>query len=336
MLRAVAGELDLRRVVLDLSVERHDDGYALLGETTAPAAVDDVLARAREVADGPVHDRVVRLPTDDAPEAALVRSAIAPLYGRPDPDAPLLSQYVLGQRLEPLSVRDHWVRVRGEDGHVGWVHGGYLVRCDEAWGTAWERGEEGDPQVALDGELADEAGHTIARLPWGGRILRISVDRYRLPDGREGELARGEVVDTDRLHDRFPARGESVARTARRWLGVPYLWGGVTRAGADCSGFVLSVFWLHGIAVPRDSDLQVTVGEPVQLGDAFEGLRIGDLLFFASDERVDHVGICLGGTAFIHSAMTNGGVAVNDLAGDQDFDRVLRETFVGARRLLPD
>jgi len=128
-----------------------------------------------------------------------------------------------------------------------------------------------------------------------------------------------------------------VVCTARRWLGTPYVWGGVTPAGADCSGFVQSVYRLHGIALPRDSDLQARVGREVEAQGDFAALRPGDLLFFSERPgRITHVAISLGGSRTIHSALSNGGVRINDLAGDLEAETRLRPLFVHARRVLPD
>jgi gamma-D-glutamyl-L-lysine dipeptidyl-peptidase len=161
------------------------------------------------------------------------------------------------------------------------------------------------------------------------------MDPFRLPRRRSAILESGEVIDIDRLQDRFPPRADSLVRTARRWLGTPYLWGGLTRTGADCSGFAQAVFWMHGIALPRDSHLQAAVGVPVDGG--MEAWRPGDLIFFAEfDERVSHVAICIGGTRIIHAALTNGAVAANDLAGVDPLETRLREAFVQARRFLGD
>jgi cell wall-associated NlpC family hydrolase len=146
------------------------------------------------------------------------------------------------------------------------------------------------------------------------------------------------MVGRERLRDRFPPRGESVVRTARRWLGVPYLWGGVTSCGVDCSGLVQAAYWLHGVALPRDSDMQMRVGAEVEVGrpNGGSGLRAGDLLFFAEGDRVNHVALSLGGSRIIHASATNGGVATNDLTGSERIETVLHGAFVGARRLLPD
>ncbi len=168
-------------------------------------------------------------------------------------------------------------------------------------------------------------------------MIRDAPRRFRLPDGRHGELGTGELVEADRLADRFPPRGESVVRTARRWTGTPYIWGGVTPAGADCSGFVQSVLWMHGVALPRDSDQQARVGSEADPGADFGTLRAGDLLYFSErPARITHVAISLGGSRIIHSALSNGGVAENDLLGELEAERLLLPLFTGARRVLPD
>src|SRR5690606_25745539 len=149
----------------------------------------------------------------------------------------------------------------------------------------------------------------FARLPWGARVVRFSQGQYELPDGRRGTIGSGEVVAVDRLADWFPPRGDSVTRTARRWIGAPYLWGGVTTGGVDCSGLVQAVFWLHGVALPRDSDQQSHIGAEVDPGENFDQLNPGDLLFFSENsQRVTHVAISLGGSHIVHSALSNGGV----------------------------
>jgi hypothetical protein len=312
-------------------------GVRLRVETTLPEAALD-LARRLEAEGVPVDVDLTLLPdpTLEPRGEALVRAAIAQVYRRPTMNSTILSQYPMGARLTLLNRRGRFWRVRGEDGHVGWVHTGYLVRGELEWALAWERAEGGDPVVSLGAAVQDDAEHIFARLPWGARVLQPTPGRILLPDGRSGTVAEGELVPADRLWDRFPPRGESVTRTARRWVGAPYLWGGVTPLGVDCSGLVQSVYWIHGVAVPRDSDMQAEVGDAVEARSDWSGLVAGDLLFFAEHGRVNHVAMSLGGAQIIHASASNGGVAFNDLAGDGDLEGVLRSLFVGARRLLPD
>lgn len=266
---------------------------------------------------------------------ALVRSSVAQVYSRHTLNSTLITQYPLGARLTLLDRNGLFWRVRGEDGHVGWTHAGYLVRGEPEWALAWERAEGGDPAVSIGARLEDEEG-TVARLPWGARVIQQAGGRILLPHGGAGRLVEGEVVPVDRLRDRFPHRGDSVIRTAQRWRGAPYLWGGITPHGVDCSGLAQSVYWIHGIALPRDSDLQRDVGEEIEAGTDWSGLRPGDLVFFAEKRRVNHVALSLGGSRIIHASVTNGGVAVDDLRGDGDLERHLSDVYVGSRRLLPD
>jgi gamma-D-glutamyl-L-lysine dipeptidyl-peptidase len=335
-----ARRLDARSSLLDVRIEKRGSRLVIVGITTEPAAIEDIVAKLTVLKSKRyIRDEVVRLPDDSIGDErhAVIRAALAPVYGDPALPAPQITQAVLGTRVEPLTRAGLWTRIRLEDGYIGWVHTGYLKFGPSDWAHAWERGAYGEPVVSLGAELLDEEGGVFARLPWGARIVRLSANFYELPDGRRGTIGSGEVVDVDRLADWFPARGDSVTRTARRWMGVPYLWGGVTPAGADCSGLVQAVFWLHGVALPRDSDQQSRHGQKLDVAEGFSNLMPGDLLFFSeSGTRVSHVAVSLGGAQIIHSALTNGGVAVNDLNGDDDLEVRIRALFTNAQRVLPD
>ena len=307
------------------------------GATTLPGATRALADRLSQL--GLETDLRLRTLPDPslAPRSqALVRAPIAPVYRRPTMNSTQLTQFVMGSRLILLSGRRRFWRVRGEDRHVGWVHDGYLERGEADWALAWERSEGGEAAVSLGAELVDEDNRTFARLPWGARVTRPAPGRVLLPDGRSGRVGQGDLVPLHRLRDRFPPRGESMSRTARLWLGAPYLWGGVTVHGVDCSGFVQSVYWMHGVALPRDSDMQARVGVEVDPGQEWTRLRPGDLLFFAERGRVNHVAMSLGGRTVIHASASNGAVEENDLTGDREVEALLLSTFVGARRLLPD
>lgn len=109
------------------------------------------------------------------------------------------------------------------------------------------------------------------------------------------------------------ARRESLKNTALRFLGVPYLWGGTTPKGFDCSGLVQRVFRLNGILIPRDSDMQARFGRARTPGGADE-LRGGELLFFGnSPAQITHVAISLSEGLFVHA---HGQVRINALLPD--------------------
>ena len=114
-----------------------------------------------------------------------------------------------------------------------------------------------------------------------------------------------------------------LTRTAMRYLGVPYMWGGESFSGVDCSGFVQAVFRHNGIELPRTADAQFEVGHRI----ASAGLQPGDLVFFQTYALgASHVGIYLGDGQFVHASSSNG-VRVDSLSEDYYSSR-----FIGARR----
>lgn len=119
--------------------------------------------------------------------------------------------------------------------------------------------------------------------------------------------------------------GEIAARTAERFVGIPYRWGGDTVVdGMDCSGFVRAVFSLCGVTIPRTSAEQFRTGREVDRDD----LQDGDLLFFGSSpSKVNHVGIYVGKGKFVHAPRRGEEIRISEI-DDEYFAR----RFVGARR----
>lgn len=267
---------------------------------------------------------------------AVVRTALLPVRADPEVRAEQVTQELLGAVLEILEWRGDWARIRGEDGYEGWVSVGGLLVCSRRRAEAWWDDAGGQPALVFDAALVDDAGQPVARLPWGARVA-VAAQLAVLPDGRRGRLAEGHWLAWSELGERFPRVGAAVVATAREWMGVPYLWGGRTRWGTDCSGFVQAVYRVHGFLLPRDSYQQAEVGEPIDSESGFEGLEPGDLLFFrgADSMRVVHVALSLGGAVILHAAQANGYVMEDDLERDTELERSLAARWLGARRLFP-
>ena len=108
--------------------------------------------------------------------------------------------------------------------------------------------------------------------------------------------------------------GGAIIDTAMKYVGIPYVWGGYSLSGLDCSGFVKAVFASHGISLPRVSRDQANVGAAVP----FDQLQAGDRLYFAcKGSVVDHTGIYMGNGMFIHASGSRGGVGVDDLVNSR-------------------
>lgn len=281
-------------------------------------------------------------------EAALVRSAWVPVRADPSHRSEMVTQWVAGEPLAVLGGEEGWLRTEGPDGYRGWTPvGGLLALAGEeverwaARATGWSIGTPLRPAGGERGAGEESARAVLpSHLPWGARVpIRTGPDGVyvELPGGRRGVPALPErLVEEEARARRFPRAPGAVLSTARGWLGVPYLWGGRTRGGADCSGFLQAVFALHGVALPRDSVQQMRAGPPVE--GAVEGRdrrRSGDLLFFGEDrERVTHVALQSEGSRIVHAAEDNGAVADDDLAGPGPLAERLRSRLLAVTRPL--
>lgn len=331
---------DPRLAVFEVAAEADGELIRITGATSEATAAEELMRRVAGLgAAARVLDQVQRLPEGAGEDLmhAVACAAVAPMLSGPRVVETQVSQVVMGSRLVVLRRNGRWLQCRAPDGYIGWVHAGYLALMGDADVRAWELGAGGDVWISLGGEVrGGPLGETVVRLPWGARVVRLPDGSVRLPGGGTGE-AVGELVPAAMRPLSFPAEGSALGETAARWLGVPYLWGGVTMGGVDCSGFVQAVYRLHGTVLPRDSDQQSHAGEPVDPGSDFGGLLPGDLLFFAEEPgRVTHVAMSTGGSRIIHASLGNGGVARNDVAGARAYERELRRLFVCARRFLPD
>jgi hypothetical protein len=154
--------------------------------------------------------------------------------------------------------------------------------------------------------------------------IPVRIPTERRP-GRTVDLPAGRDVPAS-------AKARSVLRTGERYMGIPYRWGGDTpREGFDCSGFTRYVFAKHGIAIPRTSRQQATVGH--RLPRSWRAVRPGDLVMFAnSGGRINHVAIYAGNNRILHSTSSGGGVRYDDLRTQRG--RWFRDHMVAARRVV--
>lgn len=167
----------------------------------------------------------------------------------------------------------------------------------------------------------------------GHRSAASSTPRSTAPTGRGRAIPTTRSDRTGGVPPNGAVRAASVLATADDYLGTPYLYGGTTPAGFDCSGFVQYVFRRHEIDLPRTSRQQAQAGGRVSASLA--SLRAGDLMFFASSgSRIDHVAIYAGNGRIIHSSSSGRGVRHDDLSSDRG--RWFTDRWVASRRVIAD
>ena len=257
---------------------------------------------------------------------AFVRSAIAPMFADARVSSAQVSQQLAGHPVYVLESRDdHWHRVRGTDDYEGWMHDGYFMRMvDESPVVATTSSDFAltyVPRVSM-GVIARSERHGVRALP-----LNAWLDL-------DEEIVDGETVPLNAMEESFATAPDAIAQSAVEWFeGTSYQWGGVTPWGADCSGFVQTIYGVHGVPLPRDAHQQAIFGEEVSR----TALQPSDLLFFSdrSDQRITHVGIALAGDRLVHISIGRGGYALEWLGDTEDtYIAALSQRFVTARRVV--
>ena len=245
--------------------------------------------------------RVEMLPRAGLPEWMLVVSAVADVRREPRHQSELVSEAIHGDAVTPLRAESEWTLVRMDDGYIGWIRDWHLARWSEtdraAFASAATHRVRSNHAIVLgenDVPLAELVAGTPVAAADGARRGWMTV---RLADGRTGAVARTSL---EKLRKRRPTP-ERLAETGRRFIGIPYLWGGTTPNGFDCSGLIQRVYRLNGLLLPRDSDQQARFGvEKVVSGP--ENVAPGDLLFFGrARDSITHVGLVLPDRTFLHS-----------------------------------
>ena len=250
-----------------------------------------------------------------------VLNTIVPVRAEPDDRAEMVTQLLFGEAFEIREARRQWRLIRSAaDGYEGWIDEKSFVPLSA---DQWEAWHEETPVYLLD---------TLAFRPNGQKLVKGC--RLPLYDGRNGTFWAGEERETIAAHV-ISGRHDitQVLELARSYLHAPYLWGGKTDFGIDCSAFTQMVYRLAGYyALPRDASQQAKHGRLID----FDDRRPGDLAFFANDKgKIIHVGIVWYDELILHA---HGDVHFDTLQVDGIWNERLgrlTHTLVAVKRLEP-
>lgn len=288
-----------------------------------------------------VDDPAVAAPTDleawnrNMPQAELRRWLLGKLE----------TQALYGEVALIDEVDGDWARIivpsqttsRDPRGYPGWVPLAQLTAD-----SAYEALLATAPTATVTADRAPLLPDSSAALPSPREIsfdtvlpvLSAHIDQVEvaLPGGGRGLLAGGDVVVRQPGEKPAPPTVEDLIATGERFLGLPYLWAGISAYGYDCSGFVRMMCRHHGIDVARDAGDQMHISglEPVDRAD----LRRGDLVFFATApgaEEIRHVAMHMGEDRIMHAPNSSGRIEVVSLTA---YDTA--GEYAGARRLPLD
>jgi cell wall-associated NlpC family hydrolase len=268
---------------------------------------------------------------------AVVVVGVENMYSGPNDSTDVVSQATLGQTVGVLETWGAFVHVRTPDAYEGWLPAAAVLPYADDETPRYAREGRVVEVTSLMANVYREPDVTTARpgtqAPFTTR-LEVAGDgpgegwlSVRLPDGQRGFVQKGDVRTVDPLGPSRRGTPDEVVAAARRFLGVPYLWGGMTARGLDCSGFVSRVYQANGVVLPRDADMQFE--DPKALPVEREALQPGDLVFFGRDARhVSHVGLYVGGGRFLNATTYETPVVREDALDDPHWASI----FQGARR----
>ncbi|MDP9081824.1 MAG: C40 family peptidase [Bacteroidota bacterium] len=220
-------------------------------------------------------------------EYGICNLSIIPLRAEANDRSEQVSQVLFGETFEITEWKDNWVRIiTSLDNYPGWIS---KLQFNMLGHLAYKRILQTPPPITHRAvtQAWKITNNSILYLPIGSSLSFLEGTTCRIGDEKFEII--GEIGET-----------ENIAITASSFLNAPYLWGGRTHFGIDCSGFTQAVFRSQGINLKRDASMQVEQGHVINsLNDA----RLGDLAFFENQEgKIVHVGIMLNNERIIHAS----------------------------------
>jgi hypothetical protein len=220
-------------------------------------------------------------------EYGICNLSMIPLRAEANDRSEQVSQVLFGEIFEITEWKENWVKIIATyDNYPGWIGRQQFIMLGH---LAYKRFKQTPPPITYRPvtQAWKIANNSILYLPIGSSLAFLKGTTCHI--GNEQFEIIGEIGET-----------ENIAVTATLFLNTPYLWGGRTHFGIDCSGLTQTVFKLQGINLPRDASMQAEHGMVI---DSLNESKLGDLAFFDNAEgKVVHVGIILNSEKIIHAS----------------------------------
>jgi len=331
---------DQRTNIFKIDTVYRDGNWHITAETSVPEAkkaLETLVERYIDPTEAQV--QIDLLPSAEMGDSvyALVKVSVANLRRVPKHSAEMVDQVISGMVLKVFKRKSYWYLVQTPTGYIGWVTGGSFSRIDAPALSEWEKArkvvvEKNYAQVFSQPDdnstvISDAVlGSVFKWIGERGAWTQVSIA------GGQDAFIRSAVLQPYHPADGSAApNGNDIIAQAKDLLGIPYLWGGHSSKGFDCSGFTSTVFRMEGRLLPRDANMQAELGQEILPDSIYGNINPGDLIFFGPPERITHVGICLGGSYFIHCSND---VHINSLdETDPLFNAYRKRTFRFIKRL---
>ncbi len=336
---------DKRVALINVQVSKNGEGFILQGETNMPDAKEELMEKIR-LEKIKVVDEIQILPEKKLKDKiyGIVNLSVANLRSNPKHPAELSTQALLGTIVRIYKSRGGFYLIQTPDDYLAWVDddGIFPVNIEQLndWNSMskiifWK-------DFGFAYSERDENSQRVSDLVIGDILIKLGETeefvKVQFPDKRIAFIKKDEIFEYDKWLNNSKPTQKNIVETAHKFMGIPYLWGGTSAKGMDCSGFTKTVYFLNGVVLDRDASQQVHKGILVDTQNGFDNLKKGDLLFFGfkgtekKKERITHVGIYIGNLEFIHEA---GRVKINSFDESKpNFSKFRLDHFIRARRII--
>ena len=241
----------------------------------------------------------------------VISAAVAPIYKEAGFTSEMVTQGLMWESVTIVNKQDYWCRIKMEDRYEGWIHNFYLAELNNISTDSLIITNRYAPIRSQRGKN----GSILTLLSFGTIVPLLDQTsgycQIQLMNGEEGFIPAQNNVASQSRHD--------IIRLARSLIGVPYLWGGRSSFGYDCSGFVQMVLKTAGISMPRDAGLQIQADWLEEI--SISRILPGDLVFFSEDNCINHVAFTTGDGKIIHCS---GEVKLESIIeGEKGFNNIL-------------
>lgn len=334
---------DKRIAVFDVKATMYKERVVLSGETDQPEALD---ALKEKLAAYNLENEVLSLPDESLKGFVygIVNNSVSNIRSQPRHSSELATQATLGTELKVLKKEGEWYLVQTPDRYISWIDHGGLVVMDETNYDVWLQSEKVIFMESVGSvfDIPDLEGEVVSDVVMGC-LLKLVGEAYgfyevQYPDGRLGFIPTGHALKYSEWLAQLDQGHELLVENALKLKGLPYLWGGTSSKAVDCSGFTKTLYFMNGFIIPRDASQQVNEGMAVDEGMEFQGLEVGDLLFFgkpATDstrQKTTHVGLWIGDGKFIHASRN---VRISSVQPNTPlYDSANVNRYLGSKRYL--
>ncbi|MCU7494544.1 MAG: C40 family peptidase [Ignavibacteria bacterium] len=336
---------DKRTAIFNVQAEEEKGTVTLKGETNLQEAKDKLISEVKKNGIN-VKDEISLLPSKDlnGKTYGVINLSVANIRTHHEHSAEMATQGLLGTPVKVLKKENGWFLIQTPDQYIAWVDGDGVQQMTKDEYNDWNESAKVIYTAFYGFTFADpdlNSAHVSDIVK--GNILKVVGEaigfvKVQYPDNRLAYIPKGECMDFEQWLDNREITAENMIKTGKTLMGIPYLWGGTSVKGLDCSGFTKTIYYLNGVILPRDASQQVYSGDPVDTKDSFDNLKPGDLLFFGTKatattkEKATHVAMYIGNGEYIHSS---GRVRINSLdMSKKNFNSHRYDTFLRARRIL--